>query len=423
MINSNKSEVIVDINLGMTLSKCLLSGKSGYVSEKYNDKEINEIKEVASNIDEVLKNFKFLDPDSRYNFSDISHNEKLKNALKKINDRDKISVVVRVIDGVFESLNHFVNCNKIDGLKDRMEELKEKVDNVEKRYNKPTVDIETTPPTINKLKSIELDVNYAMHGIFLYLASSEEYNMPEKDIDEIRKVVYSFDRIINDASLFYPDNHTDNLDLYQIKKLKEAKEKEHDPDQMSSLARTVAGVFEALNYLANVKGQSWVSDDIDKLKDKVNAIEKKYNISGYESQKITNSVFKNIEYDVDVAMLYTPISSTLMSDFISTKDSEKIIEIWHKIGKTVRNFNLFDSPVKLDNIDISKNKKLKNAINNKNTSNHFKFASDVITGLFESVEYITSLQKNEQSRNECKKELNALKKSFNDILNDNSKSL
>ena len=129
-------QVMGEIYFGMSniyLSLAVMRAKKKY-RDKQMDKKMELIKGIADEMDKVLKDFEYCDTSESRRDIDVAKTRNLEIASRQIDDLDKMSVVIGIISGVFESTDYVINLFELGELGNRLNNLKSRVTDIERDF-------------------------------------------------------------------------------------------------------------------------------------------------------------------------------------------------------------------------------------------------------------------------------------------------
>ena len=129
-------QVMGEIYFGMSniyLSLAVMRAKKKY-RDKQMDKKMELIKGIADEMGKVLKDFEYCDTSESRRDIDVAKTRNLEIASRQIDDLDKMSVVIRIISGVFESTDYVINLFELGELGNRLNNLKSRVTDIERDF-------------------------------------------------------------------------------------------------------------------------------------------------------------------------------------------------------------------------------------------------------------------------------------------------
>ena len=129
-------QVMGEIYFGMSniyLSLAVMRAKKKY-PDKQMDKKMELIKGIADEMGKVLKDFEYCDTSESRRDIDVAKTRNLEIASRQIDDLDKMSVVIGIISGVFESTDYVINLFELGELGNRLNNLKSRVTDIERDF-------------------------------------------------------------------------------------------------------------------------------------------------------------------------------------------------------------------------------------------------------------------------------------------------
>ena len=129
-------QVMGEIYFGMSniyLSLAVMRAKKKY-RDKQMDKKMELIKGIADEMGKVLKDFEYCDTSESRRDIDVAKTRNLEIASRQIDDLDKMSVVIGIISGVFESTDYVINLFELGELGNRLNNLKPRVTDIERDF-------------------------------------------------------------------------------------------------------------------------------------------------------------------------------------------------------------------------------------------------------------------------------------------------
>ena len=129
-------QVMGEIYFGMSniyLSLAVMRAKKKY-RDKQMDKKMELIKGIADEMGKVLKDFEYCDTSESRRDIDVAKTRNLEIASRQIDDLDKMSVVIGIISGVFESTDYVINLFELGELGNRLNNLKSRVTDIERDF-------------------------------------------------------------------------------------------------------------------------------------------------------------------------------------------------------------------------------------------------------------------------------------------------
>lgn len=145
VVSNDEGRVVADAKLKQVMGEIYFGMSNIYLSlavmgamKKYRDKQMDKqielIKGIADEMGKVLKDFEYCDTSESRREIDVAKTRNLEKASRQIDDLDKMSVVIGIISGVFESTVYVINLFELVELGNRLNNLKPRVTDIERDF-------------------------------------------------------------------------------------------------------------------------------------------------------------------------------------------------------------------------------------------------------------------------------------------------
>ena len=141
VVSNDEGRVVADAKLKQVMGEIYFGMSNIYLSlaimggmKKYPDKKMELIKGIADEMGKVLKDFEYCDTSESRRDIDVAKTRNLEIASRQIDDLDKMSVVIGIISGVFESTDYVINLFELGELGNRLNNLKPRVTDIERDF-------------------------------------------------------------------------------------------------------------------------------------------------------------------------------------------------------------------------------------------------------------------------------------------------
>lgn len=141
VVSNDEGRVVADAKLKQVMGEIYFGMSNIYLSlavmggmKKYPDKKMELIKGIADEMGKVLKDFEYCDTSESRRDIDVAKTRNLEIASRQIDDLDKMSVVIGIISGVFESTDYVINLFELGELGNRLNNLKPRVTDIESNF-------------------------------------------------------------------------------------------------------------------------------------------------------------------------------------------------------------------------------------------------------------------------------------------------
>ena len=136
---NDEGGIVADDNLKQVMGKVDFGMGNIYLSlvvmsvmKTHADKELGVIRDIADEMGEVLKDFKYRDKSERHPEIDVGKTKNLESAVGQVDGPDKMGAVIGIISGVFESVVYVTGLFEMNDLSARMDNLKTRITAIER---------------------------------------------------------------------------------------------------------------------------------------------------------------------------------------------------------------------------------------------------------------------------------------------------
>ena len=135
---NDEGGVVSDANLKQVMGKVYFGMGNIYLSlavmgamKTHTDKQLELVRGIADEMGNILKDFEGRDAPQSCSSIDVAKMQSLERAVRQLGDADKMSAVIRIIHGVFESASYVIGLFEMNDLSERMDNLESRINNIE----------------------------------------------------------------------------------------------------------------------------------------------------------------------------------------------------------------------------------------------------------------------------------------------------